>query len=143
MGIQLSEAEKAKLKEGLIEILTPINLAEEKQVNIIFTSIIKVLEANSRWIRIQHEDLLALSDRFDKRIPDGDFRTNFGRIMVRRICGNIDREYFSETTIVRGWHRELINDLRNTHHFHCDRELTRALFELCQPFILAHKNAAT
>lgn len=143
MGIQLSEAEKAKLKAGLIEILVPINLAEEKQINIVFTSIIKVLEANSRWIRIQHEDLVALSDRFDKRIPDGDFRTNFGRIMVRRIRGNIDREYFSETTIVRGWHRELINDLRNSHHFHCDRELTRALFELCQPFILAHKNAAT
>lgn len=142
MGIKLSDPEKVQLKSNLKEALIPFKLNNEKDVNLIYTSIIQALEANSRWIQIEHADLVALSERFDKRIPEGDFRTNFGRIMVRRLRGVIDREYYSESTIVRGWHRDLINQIRNVHRLPCDRDLTRALFDLCQPFILAHKENA-
>lgn len=139
MGIHLSEPDKLKLKDQLSVTLADYKHFSESDINIVYTSILKVLEANARWNRITHDDLVTLSKRFDKRIPDGDFRTSFGRIMVCRIGTTIDRQYYSETTIVRGWHRELISELRNTHRLNCDAALTRALFDLCQPFILAHK----
>lgn len=142
MGIKLTEPDKVQLKTQLKTTLAPFNLDNERPFNLIYASIIRVLEADSRWFRIDHAGLVELSERFDKRIPEGDFRTNFGRVMVRRLRGVIDREYYSETTIVRGWHRDLINEIRNVHRLPCDRDLTRALFDLCQPFILAHKKVA-
>lgn len=139
MGIRLSDENKFKLKERLKDILKEHNFVKETEINVFYTAILKTLEADSRWIRISANDLRVLSERFNKRIPEGDFRTNFGRIMVRRIRGVIHREYYSEETIVSGWHAALIADLRSNHNFSFSKDLTRELFELCQPFIMEQK----
>lgn len=141
MGIRLSEVDKFDLKDKLKELLQRLEVKEDKIIETIYTSIIGVLEADARWIQINQKDLEELSTRFDKRIPTGDFRINFGRILVRRLRGIIHREYYSEDTIVKGWHRQLLSDIRNIHRIKCDDTMSTQLFDLCQVYILKNKAA--
>ena len=139
MGSQLTDMDKVELKTQLIPILQSNNLFNDKNVNTIYTAIIEVLEANSRWIQINQSELEDLSKRFSKKIPSGNFQINFGRILVRRYNGAIYREYFSENTIVKGWHRQLINTIRNKHALVCNANLSTQLFDLGQKYILKNK----
>ena len=140
MGIQLSDQHKAELKERLKELLTKEGVSNKKTLIYFFVSILSAFEANARWGRIDVGELITLSERFGKKIPDGDFQTTFNRVLVRRVRGVIHREWYSEKTVVKGWHNAVINELRNKHKVRVPAPLVKELFNLGQEFIKKHES---
>lgn len=139
MGIKLSKSDKLDLVTQLSTILKEHECHSPKYVTAITHSLTRVLETNSRWMKITENELIELSIRYSKKIPEGNFKTNFGKILVRRFDKQISREYFSESNVIKGWHKELLRDIRGKFNLNCSEELSSALFELGQYFIIKEK----
>lgn len=140
MGIKLIDAHRFDLYDRLKKILIKHNCYSSGNTQNCFNTFMEVLEANSRWIEIDYETLEEISLNYKKKIPTGDFRTNFGRILVKRKDDKIEKEFYSENTVVKGWHKELIHHIKHTHHITCTREMCSELYELGQLFIMQQGN---
>ncbi len=138
MGIKLSEQHKRELKQKLRELLAKENITLEQTINYYYVSILESFEADSRWLRISQNDLEILSKRFDKKIPNTDFRIKFGSILVQRFGNTIRREWYSENTVVKGWHRSAIGIIRERHRVRIPDGMVGAIFQLGQEFIKKH-----
>ncbi len=139
MGIKLSKEDKQELSTKLANLLKDLDLHTPKYVTAITHSLIRVLETDSRWLEISTEDLEELSNRYSKKIPTGDFKIAFGKILVRRFGTKVSREFYSEDKVIKGWHKELVQDIRRKFNLYCSSELSSALFELGQYFIIKEK----
>ena len=139
MGIKLSKEDNQELSVKLATLLKELNLHTPKHVTAITHSLVKVLETNSRWIEITNEELVGLACRYSKKIPAGDFKVAFGKILVRRFGTKVSREFYSEDKVIKGWHKELVQDISRKFNLHCSSELSSALFELGQYFIIKEK----
>lgn len=143
MGIKLTDAHRFDLYDRLKKILIDHNCESIDNTQKCFKSFMSVLEANSRWLEIDYETLQDISLRYKKKIPTGDFRTNFGRILIKRKDGKIEKEFFSENTVVKGWHKDLIQQIKHTHHLTCTQEMCGELYELGQLFIMQYQGINT
>lgn len=141
MGIHLSEQHKQELKAKLRTSLAKEGITLEQTVNYFYATVLEALEATSRWLKIRPDDLETLSRRFDKKIPEGDFRINFGPILVRRMGKVIHREWYSEDSVVKGWHRHAIDILRNRHKVFVPEPMVGELFIIGQEAIKKHGKA--
>lgn len=136
MGIELTDNQLQRLEKGLEKALTDHGLFSKTNLENIKQLTLKAIGSEKRWCKITLEDLVSISLSYSKKIPNGDFRTNFGRILIRRRGDFIEREFFSKETVVKGWHREIISKIKYQLKLDCSYELSGDIYDTVQTIIM-------
>lgn len=129
------------LRDNLSRQLEVFEITRSEIETEIVTPLITSIQAQSRWVIVTKEEVEKLARRYFQSVPDeANFKTVFGKICVTCENGVYRREYFAEDTVLKGWHREVVEGIKERSNIPFNKEIGEIIFNIGQVVISNENN---
>ena len=136
MTIIVTEAGIQHLRDKLANQLEPYDISKSEVDTGIVEHLVKAIQAKSRWINIEEKEARKLFERFNKPFNKSmDYRTTLGKIRIQYIDGVFSREWCSSTVVLKGWHKEAIENIKAKQDILLTREISEIIFHAGQEVV--------
>ena len=128
------------IRTELIKAFDALEITKVEIENEIVNPLIKSIQAERRWVIVSVEEINGLCKRFNKNVDhEQNFRISVGKIMIEHRDGVYRREYVGENVVIKGWHREVIEGIKERKNIPFNKEIGETIFKIGQ-LIISNEN---